>query len=334
MDSLTQAALGAAIGQAGFRRLGRRASFFGALCGTLPDLDVFLSGGDPWRYLLQHRGASHSLLVLPVVAVPVGWLGWRLFGRRGRPRDWVHLAFWALVTHPLLDVCTTYGTQLLAPVTRKRFAVDCISIVDPLYTLPLLAALVLGLRKSVPEQTAARWARVALAWGVCLIGIGGAWTLVAQATFHRQLEAAGFVAEHVRTPVPFFFPVLRHGAAVDAEGRIAVTTVVPWAADRTEIVFVEPVQTPRSEAALASPRGQLTQWFADDLLSVTAQADGTLWFRDHRYGMFTDPTWTPFQTVLPATAPAEALERGGRPRDLDPAAEWAAGWALVRGKRD
>ncbi len=334
MDSLTQAALGAAIGQAGFRHLGRRAAVFGALSGTLPDLDVFLSGGDPWQHLLQHRGASHSLLVLPAVAVPVGWLGWRIFGRRGRPRDWIRLAFWALVTHPLLDVCTTYGTQLLAPVSRKRFAIDCISIVDPLYTLPLLAALALGLRKAVEERTAARWAQRALAWGVCWLALGGGWTLFAQATFHKQLEALGFVPEHVRTPVPFFFPMLRHGAAVDAQGRIAVTTVVPWAANRTEVVVVESVQTPRVQAALASPRGQLTQWFADDLLSVTAQPDGALWFRDHRYGMFSDPTQTPFQMVLPAGAPAEALQRGGRPSDLDPAAEWAAGWALVRGSGD
>lgn len=332
MDSLTQAALGAAIGQAGFRRLGRRAAFFGALCGTLPDLDVFVGGGDPWQHLLTHRGASHSLLVLPFVAVPVGWLGWRLFGRKGRPRDWMHLAFWGLITHPLLDVCTTYGTQLLAPVSRRRFAVDCISIVDPLYTLPLIAALALGLRKTAEPAKASRWARLALAWGVGLIALGGGWTLVAQGTFQRQLAAIDFVPEHVRTPVPFFFPMLRHGAAVDADGRIAVATVVPWAPERTQVVVVETDLTPRAQAALASPRGQLTQWFADDLLSVTEMPDGVLWFRDHRYGMFSDPTWTPFQSVLPADALPTDLRREGRPKDLDPAAEWAAGWALVWGE--
>ena len=31
----------------------------------------------------------------------------------------------------MLDWCTTFGTQLLAPVSRARFALDAIPIVDP-----------------------------------------------------------------------------------------------------------------------------------------------------------------------------------------------------------
>lgn len=332
MDSITQAALGAAIGQAGFRRLGRRAAAFGAVCGTLPDLDVLLSQGDHWRYIVTHRGSSHSLLVLPLVAIPVGWLGWRLLGRRGTPREWIHLAFWGLITHPLLDVCTTYGTQLLAPLSRRRFAIDCVALVDPVYTVPLLLAVALGLRKRAPPERAARWAQAALVWSTAVLVGGGGWTLYARATFQQQLAAIGFQPTHVRTPVPFFFPMLRHGAAVDARGRVAVTTVVPWAPDRTELVVVDSVDSPRAQAALESERGQLTRWFADDLLSVTEHSSGDLWFQDHRYGMFSDPTWTPFRVVLPAGAPPDGLRRGGEPRDIDPSAEWAAGWALVTGE--
>ncbi|MEC8425325.1 MAG: metal-dependent hydrolase, partial [Myxococcota bacterium] len=64
MDTITQAALGAAIGLAGWRRHGRRAVAFGALCGLMPDFDIFLGMGDDWQGLLTHRAWTHSLLVL------------------------------------------------------------------------------------------------------------------------------------------------------------------------------------------------------------------------------------------------------------------------------
>ena len=76
MDSITQAVLGATIAEAGFRRrLGGRAVAFGAICGALPDLDIAAGFIDQWATLTNHRGFSHSLLVLPLVAVGMGWVG-------------------------------------------------------------------------------------------------------------------------------------------------------------------------------------------------------------------------------------------------------------------
>lgn len=335
MDSITQAMLGAAIGQAGFRKLGRRASAFGVFCGLFPDFDIMLGGGDPWRGLVTHRGSSHSLLVLPVLAVPIGWLGWRLLGRRGDPKSWIHLAFWALITHPLLDVFTTYGTQLLAPATRARFAWDGISIVDPIYTVPLIIAVGIGVRKATIDGRAARLARAALLWGVVYLGLGVAWSAQAGATFGAQLAAIGFEPVAMRTPVPFFNPLLRHGVARDRAGRVAVSTIVPWDATATAPVVVESTQSARVDAALASERGELLRWFADGYLSVTEQADGSMLFRDHRYGMLRDPTQTPFQSWLPADAAPADIQQSHRPRsnDFDPGAELAYGWGLVFGER-
>ena len=335
MDSITQAVLGAAIGQAGFRKLGRRASAFGVFCGLFPDFDIVLGGGDPWRGLVTHRGSSHSLLVLPVLAVPIGWLGWRLLGRRGSPKTWIHLAFWALITHPLLDVFTTYGTQLLAPVTRARFAWDGVSIVDPIYTVPLLVAVGIGVRKATADARAARLARAALLWGVAYLGMGVAWSAQASATFSAQLDAIGFEPVAMRTPVPFFNPLLRHGVARDASGRIAVSTVVPWDASATRPVVMDSAQGERVQAALASERGELLRWFADGYLTVTELDGGALLFRDHRYGMMRDPTQTPFQSRLPADAAPADIRRGHRPgnNDLDPGAELSYGWGLVFGQR-
>ncbi|MCB1809635.1 MAG: metal-dependent hydrolase, partial [Candidatus Competibacteraceae bacterium] len=65
MDSLTQVTLGAAVGTAVLgRRIGYRAALWGGICGTLPDLDVFVPFGDPVADFTYHRSFSHSLLVL------------------------------------------------------------------------------------------------------------------------------------------------------------------------------------------------------------------------------------------------------------------------------
>ena len=65
MDSLSQIALGAAVGTAVLgRRVGAKAAVWGAVCGTLPDLDVLISHGDPVRDFTFHRAESHALFWL------------------------------------------------------------------------------------------------------------------------------------------------------------------------------------------------------------------------------------------------------------------------------
>ena len=51
----------------------------------------------------------------------------------------------ALLSHPLLDLCTTYGTALLLPFSRDRFALDAIAVVDLAYSAMLAAGLIAGL---------------------------------------------------------------------------------------------------------------------------------------------------------------------------------------------
>ena len=161
MDSITQIALGAAIGDAAFsRKLGPRAVIFGGACGLLPDLDMFARFfGDEWTTFVHHRGLSHSLLVLPLVVPLAAWLGWKWPGRvhdvvrttRDGKRTpwlvWAHLAFWSLCTHPVLDWFTSYGTQLFAPATWHRYANDGVFIIDPIYSIPLFVALVWSWRR-------------------------------------------------------------------------------------------------------------------------------------------------------------------------------------------
>jgi inner membrane protein len=144
MDSISQAALGAAIGVA---TLGRRtaiwkAALIGAVAGTLPDLDVFIDRGDPVRNMTLHRAESHSLLYLTLLSPLLAWLCAWSCTQRQHWRRWM-LAIWLiLITHVLLDLMTVYGTQLLIPFTDFPYAIGSMFIIDPLYTLPLLFGLI------------------------------------------------------------------------------------------------------------------------------------------------------------------------------------------------
>lgn len=183
MDSISQAALGAAVGVA---TMGRRtalwkAALIGAIGGTLPDLDVFIDHGDPVRNMTLHRAQSHSLLYLALLSPLLAWLCARLCSQRRHWQRWL-LAIWLiLTTHVLLDLMTVYGTQLLIPFTDYPYAVGSIFIIDPLYTVPLL----IGLAGTF------LWRRRALtmnAAGLLLSTAYLAWSMGAQAYVTHQIK--------------------------------------------------------------------------------------------------------------------------------------------------
>lgn len=143
MDSLTQIALGAAIGEAVLgKKVGNKAMLYGAIAGTIPDLDIFVEHfTDLVNTLEIHRGFSHSILFSILLAPILGWLI-ALYEKRATWKEWAWLMFLGLVTHSLLDAHTTWGTQLFWPLDY-RLAYKNIFVIDPLYTLPLLAGVVL-----------------------------------------------------------------------------------------------------------------------------------------------------------------------------------------------
>lgn len=175
MDSLSQAALGSAIGIA---VLGRRtalwkAALIGAFYGTLPDLDAFIDHGDPIRNMTFHRTESHALFYLTLLSPLFAWLSARLFGQRQDIRQW-WLAIWLiLITHVLLDTMTIYGTQLALPFTDHPYGVGSIFIIDPLYTLPLLIGIIAAL---IFKGSGTRWNNIGLAVSTLYL----VWGLLAQ----------------------------------------------------------------------------------------------------------------------------------------------------------
>ncbi len=146
MDLVTQGILGAAVGQAGFQhKLGRKAVLWGAIYGMVPDLDVLVKfSGNPFAEQLYHRGFTHSLFFAPLVA-PIAAVVMRKSYKTGDYWSWFWLIFWALITHPLLDVFTHYGTQLLNPLSTYRFSLAAVPVIDLLYSIPLLFAVIVGL---------------------------------------------------------------------------------------------------------------------------------------------------------------------------------------------
>lgn len=190
MDSLSQIVLGAAVAAAIAPARHRRAALLaGAVLGTLPDLDsipIALLTDDPVALMTWHRSASHSLLVLPLLA----WAIWAWCKSRGKrvaqaPRRWWWAILLALMTHPLLDAFTVYGTQLLWPLPLRPVMWSSVFIIDPLYTLWLLLACIAAF--FLHERVAAQRALVAgLALSTAYLG----WSLLAKSMVEREAGRA------------------------------------------------------------------------------------------------------------------------------------------------
>ena len=183
MDSLSQIVLGASVAGAcapsGHRG---KAMLLGAALGTLPDLDVFIDFGGAVENYTYHRGFSHSLFVLAPFSVLV-WLSLRRWWApaREKPLRWLAAVSLALITHPLLDAHTAYGTQLFWPLTVPPTSWATLFIIDPLYTLPLLVGVLVA---SFRRQLGGAALRAGLIVSTLYIG----WSWVAQTVVTRNAE--------------------------------------------------------------------------------------------------------------------------------------------------
>jgi inner membrane protein len=171
MDPLTQGVLGAALPQAASApRYAASAGLLGFLAGMAADLDVLIrSTTDPLLFLEYHRQFTHSLIFIPFGGFICALVLHTVLGRRrglSFRQSWLFCTL-GYATHAVLDACTTYGTMLFWPFSYERVAWNTISIIDPLFTLPLLAATVLGARRCNPW-----YARVALVWALSYMGLG------------------------------------------------------------------------------------------------------------------------------------------------------------------
>jgi len=152
LDSLTQIILGAAVGEAVLgKKIGNKAMLYGAIAGTIPDLDVLsIFFTDKVTALEIHRGFTHSILFSVLFAPLLAFIVVK-FEKHKNFKDWFWLFFWTFVTHPILDAQTTWGTQLFWPLDI-RLAFKNIFVVDPLYTVPFLVFLLLAMRQKKGDK--------------------------------------------------------------------------------------------------------------------------------------------------------------------------------------
>ncbi|MEZ9232432.1 metal-dependent hydrolase [Vibrio amylolyticus] len=171
MDPLTQGVLGASLSQSMSKKQHLIiAGFFGLISGMAPDLDVLIhSQSDPLLFLEFHRQFTHSLLFIPIGSCMCALVLHPLFGKKrglSYRQSWLYCAF-GYGTHALLDACTSYGTQLFWPITTERFAWNTVSVIDPVFTLPILVLVVFSILKRNPWH-----ARAALVWALLYPTLG------------------------------------------------------------------------------------------------------------------------------------------------------------------
>ncbi len=377
MDSLTQIALGAAVGEATLgKKIGNRALLWGAVGGTIPDLDVlsnlFLNDIEALAF---HRGITHSLTFAVVVPFLLGflvhrlyagglyrrrafkwtaallWWGvyallslgvcsflWRINGAfpsvlggmfvlggvflvwkvyRGYLnkdlaevgvgyRDWVWLLFWAIVTHPLLDCFTVYGTQFFQPFSDYRVAFNFIAVVDPLYTLPLLLGVIVvsRIRRNPALRKKVIWT-----------GLGLSTAYMAFCWFHKEqmnhrfaaaLEEQGISAERCMTSPTILNNFLWQGLAEgDTAYHYGTFTFLAPEKGLSPLVSI-PKNRELAQTIASSPEFETLTWFSKGFWNVVERPDGRLQFNDLRFGSlsgdFSNPTDFVFKFVFePAT---------------------------------
>ena len=218
MDSLTQIVLGAAVGEATLgKKVGNKALLYGAIAGTIPDLDVISNYfTDTITAIEWHRGFGHSILFCVLFAPVFGWLVSKLERKRGIGwKPWSLLFFWCLFTHPLLDAFTTWGTQLFWPLDT-RLAFNSIFVIDPLYTAPFLVLTIMVLFYKRDSKTRQRLNRTSLILSTSYLLVALLVKQVVNQRFEQALQEQGIAYSQISTrPSPM--NIILWNANVDTE---------------------------------------------------------------------------------------------------------------------
>ena len=181
MDNVCHTLVGAALGEAGLKRLSPRGSAALMIAANIPDLDalVFLTGTPSVSF---RRGWTHGVLALALL--PVLLTGaivlfdrWRATRggttRRARPLPLLALCYIGVFSHVFLDYLNNYGIRLLMPFSGRWFYGDAVFILDPWLWLVLAAGIAWARRRR-----SVRPARAALAV-VCVYIAGMIWLAIA-----------------------------------------------------------------------------------------------------------------------------------------------------------
>ena len=274
MDVISQAVLGASLSQSFAKDKSKQLSalLIGALAGMAPDLDVLIySEDDPLLFLEFHRQFTHSFFFIPFGALLCS-LVFYLFIKNKLTFSQVYLfSFLGIATHGLLDTCTSYGTQLFWPFSDLRVSWNIVSIIDPLFTIPILIAIVLA-----AFRRNRLYARIAFIYAIVFLSSGLVQKQRAENALYTLAQQRGHHAERILVKPAF---ASRHvwkliyeydgRYYVDAVKLLWQTTIIPGTSiEKLNIKRDFPWLPKNSQQAKDIER---FRWFSDGFLAVNSQ---------------------------------------------------------------
>ncbi|MEO8189076.1 MAG: metal-dependent hydrolase [Acidobacteriota bacterium] len=170
MDTPSHGLAGAMLTRSMTSRPGARAALWiGFLAAMLPDADTFFLTGQV-DYLRNHRGWSHSFVYLPLFAFGAAAVA-RLFFRKAKFLDlWIFAAA-GIASHILFDWITSFGTMFFTPISRTRYSLDLLFIIDLFFSGIGLVTLLLTLVRPASSRKIAAWGCAALAFYIAFCAV-------------------------------------------------------------------------------------------------------------------------------------------------------------------
>jgi inner membrane protein len=319
VDTLTHGLLGAAVGAVPLPRAladpspraARAGVIVGVVASELPDLDYLLPAGDAVLSMLQaHRGLTHSIIFVPVIALVAALIVQRFFPDARRVPLFVRALIAVPLAHLLPDLWTGWGTRLLLPFSDTRAALDWLMVIDPVFTLPLAAAAVLAFRRR------AHWRRIMLAGvAVSVAYVGARVGIALRLTADVRAVYPAAASVHV-FPAPLAVWRWRYVARVDGDYAAGEVALGEEPVERARVPATPTGPMPAALAAVPTVREALL-WARFPVVRVATEGSTErVDIADLRYHLRGEPTLKLVIVVTAGTVTEARLDRGGSASDL------------------
>ncbi len=284
MDNLTHTLTGLMLSRAGLNRLHPRASLILMIAANIPDCDLITVIGGAASYFQFHRGISHALIALPVMAILPPLIA-RVFTRK-QPFPWLSAWLISLVgvaSHSLLDYTNAYGIRLWLPFNDAWPMLSINNIMDVwIWTILIVATLAPMLGSLVGSEIGEKrnrfpgrtWAILALS--LIVLYNTGRWFAHQEAI--RVQSARIYNGESPRRVFAYpdkMNPLVWQGI-VETGGTYASHTVdLRRSFEPESRVVYKPDVTPAIEAAAKLPEFRTLTGFAKTILWRSTPAPGS-----------------------------------------------------------
>jgi len=198
-------------------------------------------------------------------------------------KEWTLMFFLAFLTHWMIDACTAYGTQIFEPFSNYRVALNNISIVDPLYTVPMLIGLgIVIFAKNEKTKHLANYLGITIA------------TLYMASTFYSKSTMNSVVTDSLAEQnieynefitYPTLLNTILWQTTVESDDAYYYGTYSLWS-KKPKIDFIK---LPKNHDLIEKYRGQehldILLWFANGYYNLIEKPDGSIVFNNLRFGL-------------------------------------------------